>query len=119
MLNNCLVSFFTGGIILSSITFCTKHYKFNEKTCSLIWSAPILLILTILLLYISKTPLIKIEKFVFLSIPYLFLTIIWQALFVVLLRYKVHIISSLIISLFLWIIIAIYFYKIDFHNLIY
>ena len=109
ILNELILYFIVGGITISVITLLVKYV--NNDAGALIWSAPVILLPSIILLYYSNVQTKKIGKFVYISIPYLFLTLLWQITFVILISYNFSFFKSIIISLFVWLIIAVIWYN--------
>jgi hypothetical protein len=115
-----IINFFIGGLMLSSITYLVKYVK--PEIGALIWAAPIILIPSILLLWCNNVSNKKICNFIYIAIPYLALTVIWQISFIYIMKNKGYlndkygVIKVIIISMFIWTIFALLFYYSKIHN---
>ena len=115
-----LISFIVGGILLSSITYIVKYIK--PEIGALVWAAPIILIPSIIILWCNNVENDKICNFIYIAIPYLFLTVIWQVSFIYIMKYsgflndKYGVIKVTIISLIIWFLFALLFYYSNIHR---
>ena len=113
-----IISFILGGIILSSITYFAKYV--SKEIASIIWAAPILLIPSILILWMSKEKNSNIIEFVNISILYIFITILWMILFISIskknIKHKYCVIKSILLSSVIWCFIVTILYKINIIN---
>lgn len=119
-LTEIIISFFIGGVILASITYLVKYLK--PAVAALVWASPIILLPSVLILWCNSVPNKTIGSFVYISMPYLLLTLIWQVSFILLLKNtkylddKNGVIKTIIISLIVWVIFAIVFYYSNIHK---
>ena len=113
LLNELIISFILGGVILASITYFAKYV--STEMASIIWAAPVLLIPSILILWFSKENNSNIVEFVYLSIIYGFITMFWMILFVIIsnknIKNKNCVLNSMLLSTIIWCIIVCVFYK--------
>lgn len=115
-------NFIVGGFIVALITYCVKYTK--PEIGALIWAAPVILLPTVLLLWYNDVSNKTIGDFVLIAIPYLFLTVIWQISFTLLLRYTIFkndsngVIKAIVISLVVWGVFALLFYCSNIHEYI-
>lgn len=111
--NELITSFILGGIILASITYFAKYV--SKEMASIIWAAPVLLIPSILILWMSKENNSNIVEFVHLSVIYGFITMFWMILFIFVckknIKNKYCVIKSILFSSIIWCIIVYIFYK--------
>ena len=104
------LNFLIGGGTLGLITYLVKYLK--PEIGSIVWAAPVILVPTILALWLNNTKTIKIANFVGSAIPNVLLIVLWQVAFITLLvKFKMGVIRSVMISLSAWIIIAVLLYK--------
>lgn len=121
-LTEIIISFFIGGFILASITYLVKYLE--PAIGALVWAAPIILLPSVLLLWFHNVSNENIGLYIYTSIPYFLLTLIWQVTFILLLKRtkylddKNGVIKTSIISLIVWTIFAIVFYYSNIHKLI-
>ena len=112
-----ILNFFIGGIILSIITFAVKYV--SPEIGSIIWAAPVLLLPTVILLWLNNVNNTKIANFIYCGIPNIILIILWQLTFIFLLtKMNYHMLLSVILSLIIWMIVAILFYKYDIYKFV-
>jgi hypothetical protein len=115
--NELILNFFIGGIILSMITFAVKYV--SPEIGSIIWAAPVLLLPTVILLWLNNVNNTTIANFIYCGIPNIILIILWQLTFIFLLtKMNYHMVLSVILSLIIWIIVAILFYRYDIYKFI-
>jgi hypothetical protein len=116
--NELITSFILGGIILSSITYVSKHVSI--EMASIIWAAPVLLIPSILILWQNKEKNSNIIDFVNISILYVFITILWMILFIKISKKNINhqycVIKSILFSSIIWCFIVTILYKINIIN---
>jgi hypothetical protein len=117
-----LISFFIGGFLLSTITYLVKYLE--PALAALVWASPIILLPSVVLLWNNKVANKTIGNFVFMSIPYLILTFIWQISFIVILKKTRYleesngVIYAVVISIIIWILFALLFYYSNIHKYI-
>ena len=109
------INFLIGGGTLGLITYLVKYLK--PEIGSIVWAAPVILVPTVLALWLNNTKTVKIANFVGSAIPNVFLIVLWQVAFITLLvKFKMGVIRSIVISLLAWIIIAVLLYKSGIYN---
>jgi hypothetical protein len=122
LLTEIIVSFIIGGSIMASITYLVKYLE--PAIGALVWAAPIILLPSVFLLWFHNVSNENIGLYIYTSIPYFLLTMLWQVTFVLLLKKtkylndKNGVIKASIISLIVWTIFAFIFYYSKFHKLI-
>ena len=119
LLNELIISFITGGVMVSAVTFISKYT--SEELGSIIWAAPITLVPSIILLWYNKLENIKIINFVTRTIPYLTLTFLWIIFFKLIIKKydmkdKYCVIKCVIICSIIWILLALILYNLQLHN---
>ena len=104
------VNFIIGGATLSLIAYLVKYVK--PEIGSIVWAAPIILVPTIIMLWLTNTNKVKIANFVGSSIPNVLLIVLWQISFIILLvELKKGVICSIVVSLLIWILVVMLLYK--------
>ena len=112
-----VINFFIGGIILSTITFAVKYV--SPEVGSIIWAAPVILLPAVIMLWLNNVNNKTIANFIYCGIPNIILIILWQLSFIFLLtKMKYHMIVSIILSLVIWISVAVLFYKYDIYKFV-
>lgn len=117
-----ITSFFIGGFLLATITYLAKYLE--PALAALVWASPIILLPSVVILWNNKVANKTIMNFVFISIPYLILTVIWQISFILILKKTSYlekpngIIYAAIISIIIWILFALLFYYSNIHKYI-
>lgn len=115
-----LSSFLVGGLLMSSTTYTVKYVE--PALGALIWAAPIILLPSVILLWCNNVNNERIGNFIYMSLPYLILTVIWQISFIMLLKYTKYyndtngVIKVTIISLLIWLFFAYILYYFNFHK---
>ena len=122
LLNELIISFITGGVMVSAVTFIAKYT--SEELGSIIWAAPITLVPSIILLWYNKLENIKIINFVTRTIPYLTLTFLWIIFFKLIIKKydmkdKYCVIKCVIICSIIWILLALILYNLQKHYFVY
>ena len=109
------INFILGGIILSCITYLVKYVK--PEIGSIVWAAPVLLIPSVILLWFYNVNDTKIANLVYSCMPNVLLIISWQIFFLTMFTYfKLGVLVSCIISLGLWLLLALTFYKLNIYK---
>ena len=117
--NELVINFILGGIILSSITYLVKYV--SSELAAIIWASPILLVPSIIILWNNNTANDNIIDFVKIAIPYIFITLLWMVLFILIFKKNIKhnycIITSILFSSIIWGVIVCILYKINFTKL--
>ena len=117
--NELVINFILGGIILSSITYLVKYV--SSELAAIIWASPILLVPSIIILWNNNTANDNIIDFVKIAIPYIFITLLWMVLFILICKKNIKqnncIITSILFSSIIWGVIVFILYKINFTKL--
>lgn len=122
LLNELVISFITGGLMVSTVTFIAKYT--SQELGSIIWAAPITLVPSIILLWYNKLENIKIINFVTRTIPYLTLTFLWIIFFKLIIKKydkkdKYCVIKCVIICSIIWILLALILYNLQKNYFVY
>ena len=115
-----ILSFITGGLIVSLVCYATKYM--SPQLGALLWAAPIILLPSIILMYYQKVDNKRIASFIYISIPYLFLTLVFQIIFLLilcqtkLLEKNNGVIIAALLSILLWMGVAYLVYNSNIHK---
>ena len=113
-----VTSFFIGGTLLATITYLVKYLE--PAFAALVWASPIILLPSVILLWNNNVSNKTIGTFVYISIPYFILTIIWQVSFILILKKTDYlhqsngVLYASLFSIIIWIFFAmLVYYSID------